>query len=122
MRFVEGQVVTETTTLNEKIAKWCGFTTLEGVQSPFRMWLSPEGKHELLPDFTTSLDALFKWAVPRLLEGHYEVILSGELWHVGKYHYNCELVSKYRGDPDILTEYFETPALALCKAIEKVVD
>lgn len=58
--------------LNEKRAKWVGFRHLNPDEvfglNPDEWWHYPEGgfQHEL-PPFTESLDACFKWLVPKYL-------------------------------------------------------
>jgi len=132
--------------LNRKLAEWAGFTSEEvkaraadftgiyigGDGLPKKppetymktLWHYPEesgetekgveitaSKFARVPDFTSSLDACFKWLVPKMF--YYQ--LSGD----GKKHH-CEILHKviqgyYGGDA-------ETPSLALCLAIEKLID
>lgn len=54
--------------INETIAKWCGFKHNPlAKQDPLcGHWLEPDGRPRyMLPDFTTDLNALFKYAVPK---------------------------------------------------------
>lgn len=98
--------------LNKKLAEWAGFRiyAIGGASS----WIKPTGGIEVkLPKFTESLDACFKWLVPKLpyifvfdyAEGGWACFARG-----------CE------GAPDKAVGEAETPALALCKAIEQLID
>jgi len=66
------------------------------------------------PKFTQSLDACFKWLVPKIDFGQMELYLledSTWLWHLN-----------YVGRNDVgFSGRGETPALALCKAIDKLI-
>ena len=103
--------------LNRKLAEWAGIKW----QPISKTWLYP-GKGlslEPYPNFTESLDACFKWLVPKL--GHYS------LWHgavrakmqppMGEH--NAEVwVGHYYG----YGHSKESSALAICLAIEKLID
>jgi len=113
--------------LNEKLAKWAGWRQLPLGKRGFHYegtvrlpnWIAPEYTNEQYymsrsypPNFTNSLDACFKWLVPKLdyycltpednSKGYYAEVLIGEDY----------------------AEYFQakTQALALCRAIEKLID
>lgn len=94
--------------LNRKLAEWAGF---KRVKYTTKIYKYPEGNSNSLPNFTESLDACFKWLAPKF---HYDVLLSHapdlSNWH-------CDILGKsvYIGEEKI-------PALALCKAIEKLID
>ena len=116
-------------TLNKKLAEWVGF--IYRVDAPLEViiggnvWRYPEGKcHKHLPNFTESLDACFKWLVPklykmdgfRLLSYQYigfarDVRLYRHSWGI---HYESNSKTNYSADDE--------PALALCLAIEKLID
>ena len=71
-----------------------------------------------LPAFTDSLDACFKWLVPKI-EKRFELTVTfhrchGSIW-------SC-LLTTYRGDIAVEPAQHTNPALALCKAIEKLID
>lgn len=85
--------------LNKKLAEWAGV-------KPHPVY--PTGYD--YPYFTDSLDACFKWLVPKLES--YELKLN--------YKKHCAWVKL----PTKYTEFgmAETPALALCLAIEKLID
>ncbi|HUW46153.1 MAG TPA: hypothetical protein VMW50_10220 [Dehalococcoidia bacterium] len=103
--------------VNKKLAEWAGFVDTHrkfSSQSSYRgdAWLHPDGNEKPLPNFTESLDACFKWLVPNIryslakrIDNRHESWVN-ELGH------------------DILTYYAvaDTPALALCLAIEKLID
>lgn len=112
--------------LNKKLAEWAGFK-----HGKYRKPVcnhtprcdyhkDPKGKWIVdYPNFTQSLDACFKWLVPKL--GHYS------LWHgavrdkmqppMGEH--NAEVwVGHYYG----YGHSKESSALALCLAIEKLID
>jgi len=99
--------------LNKKLAEWAGFKW-DG-----RGWHYPrvgEKAHVVycpdLPNFTQSLDACFEWLVPKLKY----VIISN--WNKKK----RPTVSVFDGEGTCFMESAETPALALCLAIEKLID
>ena len=114
--------------LNKKIAKWCGFklVKISGGDDPFYELLRPNGEQyeiwysfrvgtnkkfdkdaerTLYPDFTTSLDACFEYIVPKLDGG-----IEGASRKVFLIKWITEL------------EDGENPALALCRAVEKLID
>jgi len=123
--------------LNKKLAEWAGFKEADIKKYYYweiggervAKWIEPNTDyHCKLPNFTQSLDVCFKWLVPKLFT-----------WSIGK---NWELQSdftiKENGikasvdlhyvDPDKYDQIkpseaiAETPALALCLAIEKLID
>ena len=120
--------------LNRKLAEWAGFSIRSVWDTGFQLFKtpqkpSPDGAHydeeefeenwykAISTDyFTSSLDACFKWLVPKLFhkdimvrtvhssgtpsfEGYLHRIGHGDYWGVA-----------------------ETPALALCLALEKLID
>lgn len=107
--------------LNKKLAEWAGFrpTTIEG------MWAFPVGVKVAATHssckFTESLDACFKWLVPKLIGFDYQYqtnlknVRSG--WHVMLYDLTDNPYSEKRIEAEA-----ETPSLALCLAIEKLID
>jgi len=116
--------------LNKKLAEWTGFKQLPRGRTGWHYelcekvmnWMPPDkigqatwySVHKL-PDFTKSLDACFKWLVPRASEDGYEIAISTE----GKDYYG-ELFSQGQGDH--FQAKAEIPSLALCLAIEKLID
>ena len=99
--------------LNKKLAEWAGFRYRNG------LWIHSErdGVTMDLLNFTDSLDACFKWLVPKLLS-----------WGMDNEHEdnpNMGIVFYCTTDKTFKVweqAYVATPALALCKAIEKLID
>ena len=105
--------------LNKKLALWAGFVWHNygvydyeyketRIEDPY--WENPQGrKRTRLPDFPNDLNACFKWLVPKL--GGYVIFTGKGGVHaiVVLDHWNNEAIA-------------ETPSLALCKAIEQVID
>ena len=106
--------------LNEKLAKWAGFTYDPPDEKarrvgliPCGMWIAPDGNFDSeLPDFTHSLDDCFEWLVPKLTFVQVQVVDGGAL---------C-LASAEKGDRIEVFSATDQPAYALCKAIEKVLE
>jgi len=98
--------------LNKKLAEWAGLTHIQTWQfsDSFHIeFRASDGMIYFPLAFTESLDACFKWLVPKL--AHYFIGDSvhghtAAVWNQG-YSYGA------KGD---------TPALALCLAIEKLID
>ena len=96
--------------LCEKLAKWAGF-------------------EKAIPVFTDSLDACFQWLVPRLrVRGRHRMLDEIHLYPDGS-GWLCELDmvltkdDEYEADKcKVSHNRAETPALALCRAIEKLID
>ena len=126
--------------LNEKLARWAGFTfekqgsgkkisELYGWdvidESTFVHY--PDGGSGLLedmPSFTDSLDACFKWLVPKLGTTLIGVDFIPPYRKQGEWLCNVEFEKVYMGR-FIIESYRakgETSALALCRAIEKLID
>jgi len=103
--------------LREKLAKWAGF------KYGFRYgWDSPDGSWcRVLPYFDESLDACFKWLVPKLTGFLYQYTITINNIRDG---WACQLYGHTDNPyiPKRIDETGETPALALCKAIEKLID
>jgi len=122
--------------LNKKLAEFAGFKERGMSYVGIWLWVAPEevesfdkvakgqeGKkyaempekanHYNLPAFTKSLDACFKWLVPKLLEASTDVDLANtdKGW--------AFIVIDSEGE---IGGEAETPALALCLAIEKLID
>ncbi len=102
--------------INKKIAEWVGFEFDGG------RWYEPNVKHSIvnqyyenyrfLPDFTTSLDALFKWVVP-------EIQKTNEIEIVMPPGDEGRAIVRI-GHQESVDE--NTLALALCYAVEKLID
>ena len=105
--------------LNRKLAEWAGFETLvkplwEKTETHRRgtrvRYVYPDGgRMALLPPFTTSLDAIFKWLEPKV-----------------KAHLNANSkFYEFMGDwlaQWVFGEGRETPRMKLCLEIEKLID
>lgn len=102
--------------LNRKLAEWVGLQWKLATNGE-KHWFDGENICSPTIDgqipFTSSLNACFKWLVPKLLGGvMIEFGRWGEGWSV---EINTETDDRY-------TAYGETPALALCKAIEQLIE
>ena len=116
--------------LNKKIAEWVGFTHYQ-VGEFAGGWIEPKHYLELIPDegtfeikgdppnFIESLDACFKYIVPKLRDikpvTFAWVIQFGNTISDGWY---CDL--RRVGDSKNVA-FAKTPALAFCKAVEKLI-
>lgn len=98
--------------LNKKIAEWLGFKWDDdwSAKHPYK-----DNRGVVLHnsiDFTTSLDACFEYIVPEVnevLDRHFCLFQSIDGW-------TCDI-----GLGDITVED-RNPALALCRAVEKLID
>ncbi len=115
--------------LNKKLAEWAGFKyqkpklirralTSKGVAPVYKLegWIKPDGKRSTTPfnppNFTQSLDACFKWLVPKL-----------GVWSLSTWEYripHAHITDKETGKTANVGN--KSPALALCLAIEKLID
>lgn len=119
--------MTENEELSRKLAEWAGFKERFGGEWRFEQfkatnhwWVAPNGrKFRELPNFTESLDACFKWLVPKIFEQGLFVSLV-----LDKRFNRATILSGLLDREDAITAVGEadTPALALCKAIEKLID
>ena len=107
--------------LNKKLAEWAGFefshrnTGALGRSADW--WIYPNGGYTSeLPGFTQSLDACFKWLVPKL--NNCELTSFHKSTLTLRYHFT----SGAKEDGNTYWSYGNTPALALCLAIEKLID
>ena len=102
--------------LNQKLAEWAGFQRYKGELR----FLTPEPLPDLFCpdelDFTKSLDLCFKWLVPALPNG-IRLRMLGQ--RRDKKGFFCSIGGKLR-----IHSYSEaeTPALTLCRAIERLID
>jgi len=95
--------------LNKKLALWAGFAKHRQFSD---WWYRPDGRDiSRLPRFTSSLDACFKWLEPKLL--------SYQLNNWGNNNHHCVI---HREGVNYVGAYAKTPALALCLAIEKLIE
>lgn len=107
--------------LNKKLAEWAAIEVLhfnDDKHRHYRFGGEYDIWHEDEPDFLHSLDACFKWLVPKLKEMGLTITL----------YFGIESIFANIGYPDtdiresIFLGEAGTPALALCKAIEKLID
>jgi len=111
--------------LNKKLAEWAGFALVNwerqvhGIVQPWVSLRYPDNTYHDrndVPNFTQSLDACFKWLVPQTLEliakkGYCPpTIKLLHLWY--------DELANLTGD----SSNTEQAALALCLAIEKLID
>lgn len=110
--------------LNKKLAEWAGFVRI--IDFPNKAAIGhPSQKSGLYVElnFTESLDACFKWLVPKLVDGCTTADITFEF--VEGDQWGCELeINHYHGMHRAAIENAEaeTPSLALCLAIEKLID
>ena len=110
--------------LKKKLAEWAGFELLYGgVRNQYtglQSWLRPDGKKVTRIVFTYCLDACFKWLVPKATAGDDYTIQTA----TSKYHTTVHISPHYEGMPSFKYhgEGGQKPALALCLAIEKLID
>jgi len=99
--------------LNEKLAKRFGFTMdLDNESGAYGLWFFRNVREDL-PNLTQSLDACVKWLVPRAIG----VVMA-------KDGYSSDLAYSilFRGWLSELVFDMSHPALALCRAVEKLID
>jgi len=80
---------------------------------------------EVRPDFTHSLDACFKWLVPKLREDYNELMIRfmfGSVTYCTISYWGKRYSRKKNFEWLTLAQASEAPALALCRAIEKLID
>ena len=103
--------------LNQKLAEWAGFQRYKG-EGELR-FLTPKILPDLFRpdelDFTKSLDLCFKWLVPALPNG-IRLRMLGQMRD--KRGFFCSIGGKFLSH---CYSEAETPALALCRAIEKLI-
>ena len=98
--------------------EWCGFKPTR-LQSGNMGWLYPPEyslERGYLPDST--LDNLFKYAVPKLIREGYSASLHAS-YFTGNYK---GIIDKYDSDFRVDNIWDKDPAQALKKAIEKVIE
>ena len=110
--------------LNHELLIWVGFTLTNGV------WSYPDGVtvDNGVPYFPESLDACFKWLVPKMLKGDYphltEIIFDPTMCEIEMYTYYLRYDSLH-DDGCVEREesqgYAQEPALAFCLAIQKLI-
>ena len=113
--------------LNKKLAEWAGFKREYANVYLGAVWKNPDGNWygDTLPNFAQSLDACFKWLVPKLIATNIVLRLGCSrnkheiVWWAG-------LLQLGEGMPYHFKEHYhsggENLTLALCLAIEKLID
>jgi len=100
--------------LDKRLAEWVGFVYC-GCPGGGYFWMRPDGGHSPeYPIFTNSLDACFKWLVPKYI-AEVCVLPMGLTSIMSIYAF---LFAEWL---KVMQEKVE-PALALCLAIEKLID
>lgn len=118
--------------LNEKLARWAGFEFLKGYYYGFDCWRDPEGLvlwfRDYPPNFTSSLDACFKWIHPELMKkgimwSMHSTYPDGRIW-VESWYADSEVVKEREkiGLPTRSNCVHKEGASAWCKAIEQLID
>ena len=109
--------------MNKKLAEWAGL----------KVWVIPQTEDEVIcvhpddPDscltvnFTASLDDCFRWLMPKI----YAYVLQS--FSKGHHLHHASVALPYTNIQDIQTfeanvERNKNPALALCRAIEQIID
>lgn len=111
--------------LNKKLAEWAGFVEADIKKHYYwetggervAKWRRPDtdySYHVRLPDFTDSLDDCFKWLVPK--GNLFQIIFTDPSGN--NQLPRCDI--RPLGGEDIY-EFGETFAIALCKAMEKLI-
>ena len=123
--------------LNEKLARWAGFTFVKRGSGKVIIKLYgwdvvdeqtfihyPDGGSGLYEDmtpFTDSLDACFKWLVPKVIsKGHWLGMITTQMSSGTQYIFAI-YVEKYKDKAEHEASN-KDPALALCLASEKLID
>ena len=94
--------------LNRKLAKWAGNFDVHYNDYLYKWrWQAPDGEWDI--DFTSSLDACFKWLVPEFrLEYDEEALLK--------------LLTEWVDEVALHISDIKKAAFYLCRAIEKMID
>ena len=117
--------------LNKKLAEWAGFTKADirkryyfkvgGERVP--KWYPPDSEYSIhLPAFTDSLDACFKWLVPKLKPEAIKLVPVNDGITTYAEKWGCVIIPEGWGFHTSVIADSPNPALALCKAIEKLID
>ena len=115
--------------LNKRLAEWAGWHSFNENGCGYPPNNIPK-QPRLYPIFTQSLDACFKWLVPKLrIGGEYpylkEIILDIAMCDVEMYYCYLRYDSLHDDgfvEREEVQASAENPALALCKAIDKLID
>ena len=103
--------------LNKKIAEWLGFKLAKAPSDDGFYYFTIDGMGHPA-NFTYSLDACFEYIVPKL-DNSYDIYVSR---HYDRPGFSCAIQNiTLSGYKPIFTTA-ETPALAFCLAVEKLID
>ena len=106
--------------LNKKLAEWAGFKIEDSVINGVHDWIAydknKQGYRIITANFTQSLDACFKWLVPKL----YRVSIGVNNAPDGNVFWNAFV--GYEEPEQLVGVTNANPALALCLAIEKLIN
>ena len=103
--------------LNKKLAEWAGFVGI--LDYPNKTSIGHPSQQSGLfvnLNFTESLDACFKWLVPKVFD---DIVLLQHTFF--KDHWWAKIGSEYEPKKQIVVEA-KGAALAICLAIEKLID
>ena len=105
--------------LDEKLARWAGFEYIPNAESQqLDFWICPTGGRGLAsypPPFTVSLDACFRWLIPLIDAWEMAPIFSEDEIEVWVEKWTRQTVHHGKATD-------KEAALALCKAIEQLID
>lgn len=109
--------------LNEKLARWAGFTSeIEKIDLPdeykLEEWYDPTGKlmkSLSFPSFTKSFDACTKWLIPKLGWCEVKIIFGAREGGNGCY------ILRNSPEPHRSFSEGESPGHAFCLALEKLI-
>jgi hypothetical protein len=109
--------------INKKLAEWAGFRYDEDGEFVNGMWANLSGwsrpgekvRFPEVPEFTDSLDLCFQYLVPKLVDYYLDMLsLDGTIQH------HAAVLSTWASV--LHTASATSPALALCKAIEQLIE
>jgi len=101
---------------NRKLLEWTGVKNIITIDNGDMIWRDKDGNGWCLEYFTNSLDACFERLVPKLNKDGWDVSLEQEFeWWL------CTLITQKE---PYIEQYgkAKAPALALCRAVEKLID
>jgi len=103
--------------LNKKLAEWAFPSALECDVIIDGIWIITDEGEQKIRLLTESLDACFKWLVPKLpINAHISVSKD-----IDRPTYYARILGHYFDSPQYVGIDDGSPALALCLAIEKLI-
>ncbi len=104
----------EQAALNTKLAEWAGWVRLKDTTLG---WKTPDGDMHFEATFTEDLSLCFKWLVPKTIKSaDYSITITQNLARCVGY------VRPMQGGKQYDAIDNRNPALALCLAIERLID